>query len=174
MINETILEKSDENPENVLDLILFKTQTIAQQHTQDLRKQQTQTMNYLNLEVKTVEAQLDALTTQNPPTHPQSKYQNKLQNKLSQLKTEIKIANEQLYNETYLAELEKDLLNPQKPSKEFKKPTQRTQNSLSEMYIDKKEPPPCPKTKRRCTTTFTPSTIIYLHTKIVKMTTRAL
>ena len=51
-------------------------------------------MNYLNLEVKTFEAQLDALTTQNPPTHPQSKYQNKLQNKLSQLKTEIKIANE--------------------------------------------------------------------------------
>ena len=74
MINETTLEKSNENPENVLDLILFKTQTIAQQHTQDLRKQQTQTMNYLNLEVKTIEAQLNALTTQNPPTHPQSKY----------------------------------------------------------------------------------------------------
>ena len=52
-------------------------------------------------------------------------------------------------NETYLAELEKDLLNPQKPSKEFKKPTQRTQNSLSEMYIDKKEPPTLSKDQEK-------------------------
>ena len=47
---------------------------------------------------------------------------------------------EQAYSQTYLAELEKDLLNPQKPSKEFKKLTQHTQNPLSEMYIDKNEP----------------------------------
>ena len=32
MIGETILEKPNENTENLLDLTLFKTQTIAQQH----------------------------------------------------------------------------------------------------------------------------------------------
>ena len=100
MINETILEKPNENPENVLDLILFKTQTIAQQHTQDLKKQQAQAIDYLNLEIKTVEAQLDALTPQNPSTQPQLKYRNKLQNKLSQFKTELKTVNEQIYRQT--------------------------------------------------------------------------
>ena len=42
---------------------------------------------------------------------------------------------------SYLAELEKDLLNPQKPSKDFMKPQTRTTNPLSEIYIDKADPP---------------------------------
>ena len=141
MINETVQEKPNETPENTLDLILFNTQTIAQQHSQELKRQQSQALEYLNLEIKTVEAQLDAMTLQNPATQPQLKYQNKLQNKLSQLRTELKVVNEEIYSQTYLAELEKDLLNPHKPSKEFKKPSQRSQNPLSEMYIDKNEPP---------------------------------
>ena len=62
MISETTSAKLNENPENTLDLILFNTQTIAQQHSQELKKQQTQTLEYLNLEIKTVEAQLDAMT----------------------------------------------------------------------------------------------------------------
>ena len=74
MISETTLAKIHDNPENTLDLILFNTQTIAQQHSQELRKQQTQALEYLNLEIKTVEAQLDAMTIQNPPTQPQLKY----------------------------------------------------------------------------------------------------
>ena len=73
MIRETLLEKPNENPENILDLILFKTQTIAQHYTQELKRQQTQALDYLNLEIKAVEAQLDALTTQNPPTQSQLK-----------------------------------------------------------------------------------------------------
>ena len=81
------------------------------------------------------------MNLQNPPTQPQLKYRNKLQNKLQQLITELNVVNEQLYSQTYLAELEKDLLNPHKPSKEFKKPFQRSQNPLSKMYIDKNEPP---------------------------------
>ena len=56
MISETTLVKLNENPENTLDLILFNTQTIAQQHSQELKKQQTQALEYLNLEIKTVEA----------------------------------------------------------------------------------------------------------------------
>ena len=51
MISETISVKQGENPENILDLILFNTQTIAQQHSQELRKQQTQALEYLNLEI---------------------------------------------------------------------------------------------------------------------------
>ena len=69
MISETTLAKLNENPENTLDLILFNTQTIAQQHSQELKKQQSQALEYLNLEIKTVEAQLDAMTTQTSP-HP--------------------------------------------------------------------------------------------------------
>ena len=94
MISKTVLEKPDEASENFLYLILFKTQTIAQQHTQELRKQQTQALEYLHLEIKTVEAQLDAMTLQNPPTQSQLKYSNKLQNKLSQLKIELNVVNE--------------------------------------------------------------------------------
>ena len=115
MISETTLAKVNENPENTLDLILFNTQTIAQQHSQELRKQQSKALEYLNLEIKTVEAQLDAMTLQKTPAQSQLKYLNKLQNKLSQLKIELNVANEQAYSQTYLAELEKDLLNPQKP-----------------------------------------------------------
>ena len=89
-----------------------------------------------------MEAQLDALTTQNQLTQPQLKYWNKLQNKLSQLKTELKTVNKPIYSQTYLAELEKDLLNPQKPA-------QRSQNSLSEMYIDKKNPPTLSKDQEK-------------------------
>ena len=137
MISETIIAKQNKNPENILDLILFNTQTITQQYSQELRKQQTQALEYLNLEIKTVEAKLDAMTTQNPTTQPRLKYRNKLQSKLAQLKTDLRVVNEQAYSQTYPAELEKDLLNPQKPSKEFKKPSQHSQNPLSEMYIDK-------------------------------------
>ena len=105
MISETTLAKLNENPENTLDLILFNTQTIAQQHSQELKKQQTQALEYLNLEIKTVEAQLDAMTTQNPPTQSQLKYRNKLQNKVAQLKIDLRVVNEQAYSQTYLAEL---------------------------------------------------------------------
>ena len=94
MIRETTAAKQNENPECILDLILFNTQTIAQQHSQELRKQQTQALEYLHLEIKTVEAQLDAMTLQNPPTQSQLKYSNKLQNKLSQLKIELNVVNE--------------------------------------------------------------------------------
>ena len=149
MINETVLEKPNDTPDNTLDLILFKTQTIAQQHTQELKRQQSQALEYLNLEIKTVEAKLDAMTLQNPPTQAQLKYSNKLQNKLIQLRTELKVVNEQIYNQNYLAELEKDLLNPHKPSKEFQKPAQRTQNPLSEMYLDKKNPPTLSKDQEK-------------------------
>ena len=93
MISETTLAKTNDNPENTLDLILFNTQTIAQQHTQELRKQQTQALEYLDLEIKTVEAQLYAFTTKNPPTQPQLKYLNKLQNRLTQLKMDLRVIN---------------------------------------------------------------------------------
>ena len=149
MISKTTSTKQNENPESILDLILFNTQTIAQQHSQELRKQQTQALEHLNLEIKTVEAQLDAMTIHNPPTQPQLKYRNKLQNKLAQLKTDLRVVNEQAYSQTYLAELEKDRLNPQKPSKEFKKPSQHSQNPLSEMYIDKNEPPTLSKDQEK-------------------------
>ena len=44
MISETTFAKQNENPESILDLILFNTQTIAQQHSQELKKQQTQAL----------------------------------------------------------------------------------------------------------------------------------
>ena len=73
MISETTLAKLEDNPENTLDLILFNTQTIAQQYSQELKKQQSETLEFLSLEIKTVEAQLDAMNLQNPPTQPHSK-----------------------------------------------------------------------------------------------------
>ena len=54
-----------------------------------------------------MEAQLDAMTTQNPPTQSQLKYRNKLQNKLAQLKIDLRVVNEEAYSQTYLAELER-------------------------------------------------------------------
>ena len=42
MIQETLTEKLNETPENILDIILFITQTIAQQHTKELKDQQMQ------------------------------------------------------------------------------------------------------------------------------------
>ena len=47
----------------------------------------------------------------------------------------------EIYNASHIVELEADLMNPQKPSKDFKKPQVRHSNPLSEMFIDQKKPP---------------------------------
>ena len=74
-------------------------------------------INYLNTEIKTTEAQLDSSLFQHPMTKSQTNYQNKLQNKLTDLNQQLKTEHLELFNQTYLAELERDLLNPHKPSK---------------------------------------------------------
>ena len=74
-------------------------------------------------------------------TKAQTNYYNKLQNKLTDLNQQLKDEHLKLFNQTYLAELERDLLNPHKPAKDFKKPQPKHNNPLSEMYIDNKNPP---------------------------------
>ena len=45
MISDTLTSHSDCNPETTLDLILFNTSTIAQEHTKELRDRQNSTLN---------------------------------------------------------------------------------------------------------------------------------
>ena len=93
------------------------------------------------MEIKTIEAQLNSTNCQNPLTKAQYNYKNKLHNKLKKLKIDLQATNNKIYNHTYLAELEKYLLNPLTPSKEFKKPPTGPHNPLSEMYIDHNDLP---------------------------------
>ena len=111
------------------------------EHCKQLREEQTANLNYLNLEIKTIEAQLDSTLFTKPMTWQQEKHLNKLRNKLEHLKGDLKRTHQEMYNTTYLAELEADLLNPQKPSKELRKPATSNRTPLSEMFIDQKEPP---------------------------------
>ena len=141
MITDTLESHNDCNPETTLDLILFNTSTIAQEHTRELRDRQNNTLNFLNIEIKTIEAQLDSTLHTHPMTASQTNHHNKLLNKLEKYKTELKSTQTEIYNETYLAELEANLTNTHKPSKEFKKPTPRNSNKISEIYIDNQDPP---------------------------------
>merc|ERR1711954_566135 len=58
------------------------------------------------------------------PKNPQTNYNNKLHNKLTDLNQQLKDEHLKLFNQTYTAELERDLLNPHKPAKDFKKPAE--------------------------------------------------
>ena len=69
---------------------------------------------------------------QHPMTKSQTNYHNKLQNKLTNLNQQLKDEHLELFNQTYLAELKRDLLNPHKPAKDFKKPQPKLSNPLSE------------------------------------------
>ena len=120
MIAETFSSHPEAKAENLLDLILFNTSTIASQHLKETRDVHTTNINYLTIEIKTSEAQLDSSLFQHPMTKSQTNYQNKLQNKLTDLNHQLKSEHLELFNHTYPAELETDLLNPHKPSKEFK------------------------------------------------------
>ena len=80
MISETMLSHIDCNPETTLDLILFNTSTIIQEHTKETRDRQDNTLKYLSLEIKTLEAQLDSTLLTKPLTAAQDKYYNKLKN----------------------------------------------------------------------------------------------
>ena len=133
---------SECNAETTLDLILFNTSTIAQEHTKEIRDMQDCNLKYLSTEIKTIEAQLDSTLLTKPLTAAQDKYHNNLNNKLVRLKQEFQHTQSEIYKESYLAELEADLMNPHKPSKEFKKPSTRSSNLLSEIYIDQADPPP--------------------------------
>ena len=123
MIAETILSHPNIKAENLLDLILFTTSTIASQHLKETRDLHTSNISYLDTEIKTTEAKLDSSLFQHPMTKSQTNYQNKLQNKLRDLNHQLKSEHLDLSNQTYLAELELDLLNPHKPSKELNKNT---------------------------------------------------
>ena len=125
MIAETIPSHPNTKAENLLDLILFNTSTIASQHLKETKDTHMANINYLNTEIKTTEAQLDSSLFQHPMTKSQTNYQNKLQNKLTDLNQQLKTEHLELFNQTYLAELKRDLLNPHKISKEFKKPQPR-------------------------------------------------
>merc|ERR1711873_261671 len=48
------------------------------------------------------------------------------------LNQQLKDEHLELFNQTYMAELERDLLNPHKPAKDFKKPQTKYNNPLSE------------------------------------------
>merc|ERR1712115_550066 len=118
--------------ENLLDLALFNTSTIATQHLKEAKDLHHANINYLNTEIKTTEAQLDSTSFVHPMTKSQTNYHNKLQNELTDLIQQLKDEHLELFNQTYLAELERDL-NPHKPTKDFKKPQRKHNNPLSEM-----------------------------------------
>merc|ERR1712114_68948 len=90
MIAETIFSHPNVEAENLLDLILSNTSTIASQHLKETRDLHTTNINYLNTEIKTTEAQLDSSLFQHPMTKSQTNYQNKLQNKLIDLNQQLK------------------------------------------------------------------------------------
>ena len=149
MIIQTLDTHTNHPAENIMDLILFNRSTIATEHVKETKDAQTRNINYLNLEITTTEAQLDSKLFQKPLTLQQHKHLNKLTNKLEALRNELKQTHQEIFNTTYLAELQADLLNPQKPSKEFKKPKSASSNSLSEMFIDQKEPPTLTKDQNK-------------------------
>ena len=129
------------NPEPILDLILFNTSTIVQEHSKEIRDMQDCNLKCLSTEIKTLEAQLDSTLLTKPLTAAQDKYHNNLNNKLAKLKQELQHTQSEIYKESYLAEPEADLMNPHKPSKELKKTSTRSSNLLSEIYIDQADPP---------------------------------
>ena len=137
MINKTLETQGNCNPETTLDLILFNTSTIVQAHTKETRDNQNNSINFLNLKITTIQAQLESTLLKRPMNATQEKYYNKLE----KLKQELLRTHNKIYNESYLAQLEADLLNHNKPSKVFKKPQTRISNPLSEMYIDQADPP---------------------------------
>merc|ERR1711954_383801 len=71
--------------ENVLDLILFNTSTIATQHLKEAKDTHHANINYLTIKIKTIEAQLDSILFERPMTKAQTNYNNKLHNKLTDL-----------------------------------------------------------------------------------------
>ena len=119
MISQTLNSHTECPAENTLDLIIFNTSTIATEHIKQTKEMQNANLKYLNLEIKTIEAQLDSTLLQKPMTLQQARHMNKLMNKLEALKNELKLTHQEIFNTTYLAELQADLLNPQKPSKDF-------------------------------------------------------
>ena len=141
MIAETLPAHPESSAENVLDLILFNTSTIATQHLKEAKDTHHANINYLTTEIKTIEAQLDSILFERPMTKAQTNYNNKLHNKLTDLNQQLKDEHLELFNQTYMAELERDLLNPHKPAKDFKKPQTKHNNPLSEMYVDNNDPP---------------------------------
>merc|ERR1711873_384306 len=131
MIAETLPAHPESSAENVLDLVLFNTSTIATQHLKEAKDTHHANINYLTTEIKTIEAQLDSVLFVHPMTKAQTNYYNKLQNKLTHLNQQLRDEPLELFNQTYLAELERDLLNPHKPAKDFKKPHPKLSNPLS-------------------------------------------
>merc|ERR1711954_302476 len=82
MIEETLPAHPGTSAENVLDLVLFNTSTIATQHLKEAKDTHHANINYLNTEIKTLEAQLDATSFECPMTKTQTNYNNKLHNRL--------------------------------------------------------------------------------------------
>ena len=76
MISETLISHNKSPAENLLDFIIFNTSTLASQHNKELRDSQNANINYLNIEIKTTEAQLASTLFQNPPTKAQTNYLN--------------------------------------------------------------------------------------------------
>ena len=74
MIDETMESHKNCNPETTLDLILFNTSTIAQAHTEETRDNHNNSLKFLNLEIKTIEAQLDSTLLQKPMKKAQENY----------------------------------------------------------------------------------------------------
>merc|ERR1712081_105050 len=112
MISETLSSHPNTRTETLLDLVLFNTSTIATQHLKEAKDTHHANINYLNTKIKTAEARLDSTLFVHPMTKSQTNYHNKLQNKLTNLNQQLKDEHLELYNQTYLAELKRDLLNP--------------------------------------------------------------
>merc|ERR1711954_122946 len=90
MISETLSSHPDTRAENLLDLVLFNTSTIATQHLKEAKDLHHTNMNYLNTKIKTTEAQLDSTLFIHPMTKSQTNYHHKLQNKLTDLNQQLK------------------------------------------------------------------------------------
>ena len=115
MIQTPCAIQTDCPPENTLDRIQFNTSLIELEHSKEKKDTHASNLKNLNLEIKTIEHQLDSGLFQKPFTHNQGKHLNKVHNKLEQLKVKLQAT----YTENHPADLEKDLLNPYKPPKEF-------------------------------------------------------
>merc|ERR1711954_608896 len=90
MISETLSSRPDTRAENLLDLVLFNTSTIATQHLKEAKDTHHTNIKYLTTKIKTIEAQLDSILFVHPMTKAQTNYHNKLQNKLTDLKQQLK------------------------------------------------------------------------------------
>ena len=143
MIDKTISTSNpNTNPETTLDTILFNATTIAREHIEYNKREKMEEENYLITEIKTTTAQLEHKDNYGPLNQKELKHTNSLENKLRKLQIEYQTNQKQKFQDNYLENLRNEVLNPQKPSRDYKKTPNSSKSTLSEIYVENPNLPP--------------------------------